>query len=110
MGLTGIRLGLRVGSEPVPESVHLCVSVFESACLSLRVCVCVCVRARVCVLGRKRGSGRPLILGCLREGSSQHRCLDFLDQKPARGSQTTCSPAHVALACVAGKEQDLLFS
>ena len=49
MGLTGIRLGLRVGSEPVPESVHLCVSVFESACLSLRVCVCVCVCARACV-------------------------------------------------------------
>lgn len=44
MGPTGIRLGLGVGSEPVPESVHLYVSVFESACLSLRVCVCV--RAR----------------------------------------------------------------
>lgn len=38
MGPTGIRLGLGVGSEPVPESVHLYVSVFESACLSLRAC------------------------------------------------------------------------
>ena len=91
----GVPLALGVGREPV----CLCIIV------SVHVCVCVCA----CVLGRERWSGMHLILGFLREGGSQHRWPNFLDQKPTRISPTTCCPEHMAVTCVVDKEQDLLF-